>query len=241
MYKHWRGVLYPPKLPVARWLPRYAEVFDSLELNNTFYMLPKEESVKLWRERTPPHFDFVAKGSRFLTHMKRLKDTGPGLESFFSRVRHLESKLRVCLWQLPPQMKKPDLDRLATFLAALPRDVKHAVEFRDAAWHSHAVCDVLDHFGAAIVEHDLVAAPVPRVTGGFRYLRFHGASAKKYHGRYGRRLLEPFAESLRAWKRDAWIFFNNDGFAHAVMDALDLRTLLRHDVDDVLATHGFRT
>lgn len=240
-YKHWRGVLYPPRLAMARWLERYAEVFDTLELNNTFYMLPKEESVKAWRERTPPRFRFVAKGSRYLTHMKRLRDTGAGLENFFSRVTHLESKLHVCLWQLPPQMASPDVERLARFLAALRRNVKHAVEFRSGAWHSHAVCDVLDHFGAAIVEHDLVDTPIPRITGGFRYVRFHGAGAKKYHGRYGRQLLEPWADDLRAWKHEAWVFFNNDGGGHAVRDALDLRTLLRHDVEDVLHANRIST
>src|SRR5688500_6257037 len=143
VYAHWRGLLYPRELPQTRWLERYAEVFDTVELNNTFYMLPKEASVKRWRDGTPPLFQFAVKGSRFLPHMKRLKDTGQGLDSFCSRVRPLESKLKVVLWQLPPQMKEPDLDRLELFLAALPTDLRHAIEFRSGAWHTEHVCELL--------------------------------------------------------------------------------------------------
>lgn len=226
MYRDWRGVLYPPKLPARAWLPRYAELFDTVELNATFYRLPNIEAVQGWRQQTPSDFVFVAKGSRFLTHMKRLTDVTRGLDRFFERIVHLREKLAVVLWQLPPQMAEPDLPRLDNFLAHLPRGVRHAVEFRSPAWYSRAVCDLLDAHGAAFVEHDLVDAAPPRATGGFRYLRFHGTESK-YFGRYGAERLAPFARSINAWKRrgEVFVYFNNDHFGHAIFDAIDLRRM----------------
>lgn len=182
-----------------------------------------------WRTGTPANFLFACKGSRYLTHMKRLKDSGQGLDRYFERVNALGPKLGPVLWQLPPQMDKPDLERLATFLAALPRHTRHVVEFRDAAWYADSVLQVLDHFGVALCEHDLVDVPAPRPTGGFRYVRFHGA-AGKYFGRYGKRGLRPFAEELAEWRHrgrgDAFVYFNNDRQGHALRDAFALRELL---------------
>jgi uncharacterized protein YecE (DUF72 family) len=228
VYRHWREVLYPRGLPPARWLPRYAEVFDTVELNNTFYRLPPLGAARRWRDETPPGFVFAAKGSRFLTHMKRLTDTGAGVRRFFARVRSLKEKLAVVLWQLPPQMKRVDLERLDAFLAALPLRVRHACEFRDAAWYTGEVCDVLDAHAVAFCEHDIVTRQPPRATGGFRYLRFHGRAAR-YAGRYGREALAGPARQLAEWRdqgRDAFVYFNNDWQGHAVLDALELRALL---------------
>lgn len=226
VYRDWRGVVYPPKLPVRRWLELYSRLFPTVELNNTFYRLPPEGAAAVWRAQTPEDFVFVAKGSRFLTHMKRLLDTTTGVERFFGRVQDLRDKLQCVLWQLPPQMKTPDPERLDRFLRALPRSVRHAVEFRDPAWYTDEICDVLDAHGAAFVEHDLVLREVPRFTGGFRYVRFHGATAK-YQGRYGAERLEPSARDYREWRHrgDLFVFFNNDWHGHAVHDALDLRRL----------------
>lgn len=178
VYRHWKGVLYPTGLPTPRWLARYAEAFSTVELNATFYRLPPAGAAARWRDETPAGFEFAAKGSRFLTHMKRLTDTGLGVRRFFARLRGLGVKLTVVLWQLPPQMKRVDLDRLDAFLAALPKRVRHVFEFRDEAWYLAEVCDVLDAHGAAFCEHDIVAKRPPRPTGGFRYLRFHGRSAR---------------------------------------------------------------
>jgi uncharacterized protein YecE (DUF72 family) len=227
VYAHWRGVLYPPDLPQRRWLQRYASVFDTVELNNTFYRLPASTAVERWRAETPPGFTFAAKGSRFLTHMKRLLDPVPGLARYFEPVRHLRHKLAVVLWQLPPRWQA-NPDRLAAFLEALPGGVRHAFEFRDASWYSAAVCDLLDAHGAAFCEHDLLDLQPPRLTGGFRYVRFHGRTGK-YQGRYGGRSLAPWAADLAGWSRrggDAFVYFNNDLGGHAVRDALDLRALL---------------
>ncbi len=225
-YDHWRAILYPDGLPRARWLARYAEVFATVEINATFYRLPTPVAVDRWRKETPESFLFAVKGSRYLTHVKRLRDAGPGLLRFFRPVRRLGVKLGPVLWQLPPQMK-PDLDRLEVFLRRLPRGIRHVFEFRNQAWYTEAVCALLDRRGAAFCEHDLVEARPPRLTGGFRYLRFHGTTAR-YGGRYGREALRPVAEDLRRWRRrgDAYAYFNNDVGGCAVRDALDLLALL---------------
>lgn len=225
-YRHWRGVLYPEGLPQARWLARYAEVFATVELNATFYRLPTPAAVAHWREGTPGGFLFAVKGSRYLTHVKRLRDARPGLRRFFRPVLRLGPKLGPVLWQLPPQMRA-DLDRLEAFLRCLPREARHAFEFRNQSWYAEGVCALLDGHGVAFCEHDLVEARPPRPCGGFRYLRFHGALTR-YGGQYGSEALRPVAEDLRRWRRrgDAYAYFNNDLGGCAVRDALDLVALL---------------
>ena len=227
VYDHWRRLFYPRGLPTKRWLQHYARVFSTVELNATFYRLPTPSAVDGWREGTPRGFRFAAKGSRYLTHMKRLKDAGPGIEKYFELILRLRRKLSVVLWQLPPQMNKADPERLARFLEKLPRPhgLRHVVEFRSDAWYVPQICEVLDSFGAAFCEHDLVRAAPPRLTGGFRYLRFHGATGK-YRGRYGRRTLRRVARDLLRFRGDAYVYFNNDTFGHAIHDAMDLSSLL---------------
>jgi len=230
-YDHWRHVFYPKGLPARRWLEYYARIFSTVELNTTFYRLPTASAVDRWRDETPPGFRFAAKGSRYLTHMKRLTDPGPGIDRYFELIHRLGKKLSVVLWQLPPQMNRADPERLARFLEWLPRHgLRHAVEFRSPSWYSAEVCAVLDAWGAAFCEHDLVRLRPPRVTGGFRYLRFHGATGK-YRGRYGKRALRPFAKDLMTWPGDAYVYFNNDHFGHAIRDALDLSELLGEPLD----------
>jgi uncharacterized protein YecE (DUF72 family) len=226
VYQHWRGVLYPKELPQRLWLARYASEFPTLELNATFYRLPLPEAVARWRDGTPAEFVFAAKGSRFLTHMKRLLDPEPGLARYFAPVGRLGHKLAVVLWQLPPRWRA-DPQRLDAFLAALPRRIRHAVEFRDESWYDEAICEVLDRHRAAFCEHDLVARAPPRLTGGFRYLRFHGKTGK-YRGRYGAEALAPVARDLArfAGRGDAFVYFNNDVGGHAVHDARDLIAML---------------
>lgn len=226
-YPHWRGLLYPHDLAVAHWLERYAAFFSTVELNATFYRLPTAAAVDRWRDETPPRFVFACKGSRYLTHMKRLRD-GEGLERFFSVVLRFGKKLGPVLFQLPPQMTRPEPERLAQFLDRLPPGVRAVFEFRSAGWYTDEVCDVLDAHGAAFCEHDLVSARPPRATGGFRYVRLHGASAK-YHGRYGASGLRALAADLARWsarRKTAWVYFNNDAYGHALFDAATLGTLL---------------
>lgn len=228
VYKDWRGLFYPRTLPAREWLDYYARVFSTVELNNTFYRLPNPDAVKRWRKETPSTFEFVAKGSRFITHMKRLKDPKVAVARYFEAIRGLGPKLTAVLWQLPPQMTRPEPDRLDAFLRALPKRHRYIVEFRHDAWHTEEICAVLDAHGAAICEHDLVKTPVPRPTGNFRYLRFHGSQGK-YKGRYGAKRLRRYAEDLKQWSRagkDAFVFFNNDRQGQAILDALTLSDLL---------------
>lgn len=228
MYPPWRRIFYPEGLPERRWLDHYAQVFTTVELNATFYRLPTPKAVDGWRDQTPAGFLFACKGSRFLTHMKRLNDPAFGVLRYFEVVERLGAKLGPVLWQLPPQMTRPHLEKLEEFLLFLPPHVRYAFEFRSEGWYIDPVCEVLDRYGVAFCEHDAVGRPPPRHTGGFRYLRFHGATAR-YQGRYGRRGLRKVAENLARWRsrgREAFVYFNNDIGGHAVMDALDLLALL---------------
>jgi uncharacterized protein YecE (DUF72 family) len=226
-YRHWRGLFYPEGLAQDRWLPHYARSFDSVELNATFYRLPTAEAVERWRDRVPPGFVFAVKGSRYLTHMKRLLEVEEGLARFFEPVLRFGGKLGPVLWQLPPRMR-PDPGRLDRFLSALPEGIPAAVEFRDPAWYSLETCAVLEAHGAAFCEHDQVERRPPSLTGGWRYLRFHGTTGR-YSGRYGPAALRGVAADLLAWRasgRAAYVYFNNDVGGHAVRDAADLLTLL---------------
>ncbi|MBX5484084.1 MAG: DUF72 domain-containing protein [Myxococcaceae bacterium] len=241
-YPHWAEIFYAG-IPPRRWLEHYAKAFSTVELNSTFYRLPTPEVVDGWRDHTPRGFVFAVKGSRFLTHMKRLLDRGPGIDRFFAVVNRLGPKLGPVLWQLSPQMKKADPRRLDDFLAALPRHTRHVFEFRSEAWYVDEVFEVLDRHRAAICEHDLLPRPPPVHTGAFRYVRFHGTTGR-YQGRYGKRALRPWARDLRAWcaRHDAWVYFNNDLHGHALMDAMDLSELMGAPVDPSLhpshAPHG---
>jgi uncharacterized protein YecE (DUF72 family) len=226
MYRHWRGVLYLERHAQRAWLERYASFFDTVEMNATFYRLPSPESVERWRETVPPGFVFAVKGSRYLTHLKRLLDTEEGIRRFYEPVSRFGPKLGPVLWQLPPRMK-PDAERLDRFLSRLPGG-RYAVEFRDPAWYSEEICDVLDRHGAAFCEHDNVKREPPRLTGGFRYVRFHGTTGR-YSGRYGAAALRPRAEDYLASAAhgvDVFVYFNNDVGGHAVRDALDLLALV---------------
>ena len=225
-YRHWRGVLYPAGLPQREWLPQYAQFFDTVEMNATFYRLPTAEAVDRWRSIVPRGFTFAVKGSRYLTHLKRLLDAETGLDRFYGPVSRFGAKLGPVLWQLPPHMK-PDLPRLDRFLERVPAG-RHVVEFRHEGWYSEETCDVLDRHGAAFCEHDAVRRAPPRLTGGFRYVRFHGTTGR-YSGRYGVEALRPFAAELLAWTArggDAFVYFNNDLGGHAVHDALGLLALI---------------
>jgi uncharacterized protein YecE (DUF72 family) len=228
-YRHWRGVLYPEGLAQRDWLPQYARWFDTVEMNATFYRLPTAAAVERWRTLVPARFVFAVKGSRYLTHMKRLLDAGSGLARFYEPISRFGAKLGPVLWQLPPRFQ-PDLERLDRFLSRLPAG-RHAVEFRDASWYSDETCDVLERHGAAFCEHDQIPRPPPRFTADWRYLRFHGTTGR-YAGRYGEGALRPVAEDLLRSSRagrDAFVYFNNDIGGHAVRDALALLALVGED------------
>ena len=229
-YKHWRSDFYAPSLPVSRWFEHYASVFDTVEINNSFYRLPEAATFAAWAARAPRGFLFAVKASRFLTHMKKLKDPEDPLERFFSRARALSRHLGPVLYQLPPGWKY-DRSRLEHFLHALPADARHVVEFRDPTWYGDESLGLLQEHGVALCLHDMPMSATGRLrVGPFVYVRFHGASGR-YDGSYPRERLEEWADWLgeqAAAGVDVYAYFNNDVGGHAPRDALTLRGLL-HD------------
>jgi uncharacterized protein YecE (DUF72 family) len=227
-YKHWRGDFYLGDLPLKSWFEHYATVFDTVEINNSFYRLPEARTFAAWAERAPVRFVFAVKASRFLTHMKKLKDPEEPVNRFFSRARALGRHLGPVLYQLPPGWKQ-DLGRLEHFLHILPRDVRHVIEFREPSWYADAVFELLERHQVGLCVHDMPGSATGRLRiGPFVYVRFHGASGR-YNGSYADDQLESWAswlDSERAAGADVYAYFNNDVGGHAPRNAVALRTLL---------------
>lgn len=220
-YKHWKGDFYPADLPQRQWLEYYARHFDTVEVNNSFYRLPPEGVFESWRARTPAKFLFAVKASRFLTHMKKLKDPEEPVERLFSRAGELRSKLGPVLYQLPKQMPK-NVERLAAFLAMLPRRVKHAIEFREPSWYDDEVMRLLRHHNVALCLHDMPGSATERaITARFTYVRFHGTTGR-YNGAYADAALDDWADWLVARNVPGFVYFNNDVGGHAPRDAKKL-------------------
>jgi uncharacterized protein YecE (DUF72 family) len=227
-YKHWRGDFYPADLPRTRWFERYAAVFDTVEINNTFYRLPEETTFAAWSARAPNGFIYAVKASRFLTHMKKLKDPEEPLERLFSRMRPLGRHLGPVLYQLPPGWKL-DRERLEHFLQALPRGVRHVMEFRDPTWYADDVLRMLERYRVALCLHDMRGSATGRErVGPFVYVRFHGATGH-YGGGYSDERLRDWAAWLHAQRAGGaavYAYFNNDVGGHAPRDAVTLRRFL---------------
>lgn len=227
-YRHWQGDFYPEDLPPSRWLQYYTSRFDTVELNNSFYRLPDAAVFAAWRGRVPASFLFSVKASRYITHMKRLKDPQEPLDRFFDRASHLLRNLGPVLYQLPPRWGC-NVERLRDFLAAAPRGPLQAIEFRDPDWYRDEVFALLQRYRFALCVHDMAGCPAPlTVAGPFVYLRLHGP--ERYAGRYPDALLARWADWLstrRAAGQDLYVYFNNDVGGHAPRDAVRLREMLR--------------
>jgi uncharacterized protein YecE (DUF72 family) len=229
VYKHWRGLLYPEGLPQKRWFERYAEEFDTVEINASFYRVPLETTFRGWREKAPPGFRYAVKVNRFITHMKKLLDCEEPLATFIGLARLLGDTLGPLLHQLPPSLHK-DLPRLDAFLQRLPADLEHVIEFRDKSWYEQDVLALLDRHGAGFVTHDLKGLKSPRwASGRTAYVRFHGTGGK-YWGRYPDEALLEWTdwclEQARSG-RSVWCYFNNDIHGHAIEDARTLKSMVR--------------
>lgn len=225
-YDHWREILYPPGLPKRAWLERYAEVFDTVEVNATFYRVPRRAVFAAWRDRTPPGFGWSLKFSGFGTHRKKLRDPGQTIGYFLERAEPLLDRVLAILVQLPPRWSA-DPDRLDAFLAHAPRSLRWAVEVRDPSWLVDGVYDVLRAHRAALCLHDALEDHPWVVTTDWLYLRFHGGSAD---GTYDDAQLGSTAEGIRAELdrgRDVLAYFNNDLAGHAVGDARRLLARVR--------------
>jgi uncharacterized protein YecE (DUF72 family) len=233
-YKHWRGVFYPAGMPPRDYLPYYAGHFDTVELNGVFYRLPKPEAVRGWARVTPDHFLFAYKGSRYITHMKKLLDPGDALKEMFSRAVLLKEKLAVILWQLPPSLRA-DTRRLRVFFDHLPHQYRHVVEFRDASWYTPEIFQLMDRHQIGLCLHDMRGRSSPiEVTSKLVYIRFHGTEEKKYNGRYTITQLMTWAAHIRKWLKgghDVFAYFNNDPQGNAVLNARQLKELLKEKTD----------
>lgn len=228
-YKHWVGTFYPERTAASKMLAYYQERFDTVELNNTFYRLPTQSALENWRDSTPAGFCFAAKGSRFLTHMKKLKDPEQGLERYFGAVDVLENKLGPVLFQLPPNWEL-DVERLAHFLQPLPKHHRYAFEFRNASWNVQEIYDLLASYRVGYCIYDLAGFQSPlKVTTDLVYVRLHGPGGK-YQGSYSEDALAEWACRIRKWRReqrDVYIYFDNDQAGYAAHNALRLKELCK--------------
>ncbi len=225
MYRHWREVFYPPRLPQRAWLEYFAREFGTVELNVTYYRLPAESAFTGWRDRTPPGFLFAVKASRIITHLKRLANVEAEVDLFLSRARLLESRLGPILIQTPPRWSR-DVPRLRDFLALLPADLRYAFEFRDTSWFADQVYDLLQAHRMAFVYVTSPSYPEPPATAPFCYLRMHG---DEHDAKYAPETLSRWAEKVLTWRRegrDVYVYFNNDIHGYAIEDARALRSLV---------------
>jgi uncharacterized protein YecE (DUF72 family) len=210
-------------------LATYAATFATAEINNSFYRLPSINAVAAWRQQVPDGFVFAVKGSRFVTHYRKLRDVGDSIKLILERLEPLGDAFGPLLWQLPPFLK-PDIGLLAEFLDALPESRRQTIEFRDPAWYSAATFHVLADHDTALCISDHAAAPAPfEATASFVYLRGHGPGGR-YFGSYATDMLQGWADRIMGWQgegRSVFVYFDNDVGAAAPADAQRLITVLK--------------
>ncbi|HWP46372.1 MAG TPA: DUF72 domain-containing protein [Candidatus Limnocylindrales bacterium] len=227
VYNHWRGIFYPRGLHQKDWFNYYAREFNTVEINNSFYRLPSSVTFEAWREQAPLDFLYAVKASRFLTHFKRLKDPEESLQRFFDHARHLGRTLGPVLYQLPPHWQV-NLPRFEYFLAALPKEYVHVVEFRDTSWLIEETFQLMERYHVAHCIHDRHPLQIPiRLTSPPVYLRFHGDPT--CGGDYQPAALETWARRMDDWcnqKLDIFVYFNNDIHGYAIKNARMLKKLL---------------
>jgi uncharacterized protein YecE (DUF72 family) len=227
-YKHWIGTFYPRDMRPAQMLRWYAERFDTVEINNSFYRLPAATALESWCRETPPEFCFAVKASRYITHNRKLNDPESAKEKFISLVEQLGRRLGPILFQLPPSWKL-NVDRLDQFLAALPRTHRYAFEFRNPTWNVAAVYEALRRHNAAYCIYELAGFQSPiEISADFTYVRLHGPG-NKYRGDYSRQILRNWAKRIDAWRRKlkyVFLYFDNDQAGFAPKNALELKKMI---------------
>ena len=232
-YEHWRGVLYPEDLPKSHWFEAYTQAFDTVEMNSTFYHLPKAKTIEHWDEKSPEHFLFAFKAPRGITHYKKFKETREELLRFLHLLKPIKPKLAAVLFQLPPSLHA-DTALLGEFLAQLPHGGgwRFVIEFRHASWYDEAIYDLLHRHDVALCWHDYGRKEVPDLaTAEFVYLRLHGPDGH-YGGSYDDAALQLWAERIRreqAHHRPVFVYFNNDFEGNAVRDARRLKEMVDAD------------
>lgn len=229
-YKGWKDLFYPRDVKQADLLRKYAESFASVELNTSFYHLPKRASVESWAEQSPDNFLFSCKASRYLTHMKKLKDPQEGLERLWEVFVPLGRKLGPVLFQLPPGWRT-NTERLAEFIDYLPARYQYTFEFRDQSWLCQEVYDLLGENNINLCFYDFKQYRSPEVvTADFIYIRLHGPMETPYWGSYSDADLNSYARKIKHWStagKDVYCYFDNDQEANAPRDALRLISNLK--------------
>jgi uncharacterized protein YecE (DUF72 family) len=228
-YDHWDKVFYPEGTKPDERLELFAENFNTVEVNNTFYRLPRESTVEAWFSKVPNNFVFSIKASQYITHIKRLKDPEESLERFYSILKHLKGKLGPILFQLPPFFKK-DTERLKTFVEHLKKGHQHVFEFRHPSWYDEETYAILRKNEVALCITDLKGHLSPEeVTSSFTYIRLHGPTIKAYQGSYGSKELHSWRDRIEHWKKqkiDVYCYFDNDEKSYAVKNAKELIGML---------------
>jgi uncharacterized protein YecE (DUF72 family) len=228
VYPHWKGAFYPPDLPQGQWFEHYTHHFATVEINNTFYRLPRESTFDRWREQAPEGFVYAVKASRYITHLKHLRECAEPVERFLARARRLGGHLGPVLYQLPPHWGA-DPERLAEFAALLPQGLIHVFEFRNGHWFVEPVREILERFSLSFCIFSLPGAECPLwVTGQAAYIRFHGSN-RAYGGLYSREELSPWSQRIQDildQGHDVYVYFNNDAFGYALENARALREMI---------------
>lgn len=230
-YEHWQGPFYPENLPSEEWLAYYAERFPTVEINNSFYQLPSADTLQNWRRDLPKGFLFSIKASRYITHMKKLKDPDEALRNFLERISEPGDTLGPILFQLPPKWNV-NPQRLRSFLEKLPQEHRFVFEFRDASWFDEKVYEILAAKNAAFCIYELSGKPSPRkVTADWVYVRLHGPG-EAYQGKYESESLAGWMGAFSTWMRqgkDVFCYFDNDQAGYAVQNAFALQSMSKDE------------
>lgn len=227
-YDHWRGSFYPENLPRKDWLKFYSSKFNTVEINNSFYQLPSEKNILEWRKTVPLNFVFSIKASRYITHMKKLKDPEDALFTFINRIKILKNKSGPILFQLPPNWKF-NKARITSFLNLLPEHFRYTMEFRNESWWNDDCFELLQKYRVAFCIYELAGKLTPKtITADFIYIRLHGPG-DAYQGQYDSKTLSGWAGALHSWKdqgKTVYCYFDNDEKGYAAKDALSLQNML---------------
>jgi uncharacterized protein YecE (DUF72 family) len=227
-YDHWQGPFYPESIPKEEFLAYYCERFHTVEINNTFYQMPEKKTLSNWKETVPQDFIFSVKASRYITHMKKLKDPSQPVNKFLNRVDTIKDRLGPILFQLPPRWHC-NPERLINFLDKLPSGYRYTFEFRDPTWFKEEIYDILRDNNAAFCMYDFNGRLSPKIiTSDFIYIRLHGPDGK-YSGQYSEQALAEWVGAFSQWLKkgeEIFCYFDNDEKGYAVQNAIELRKML---------------
>jgi uncharacterized protein YecE (DUF72 family) len=228
-YKHWKKSFYPEEIAASEMLSYYAGQFSTVEINNTFYQLPTEKTLNKWKDTVPEDFLFTVKASRYITHMKKMKDPQKPVSAFLDRVSLLGKRLGPILFQLPPNWKC-NPERLIGFLRQLPEKYRYVFEFRDPSWFIREIYEMLQDKGASFCIYELAGSLSPKeVTADFIYIRLHGPE-QAYEGSYDTETLAGWAGAISSWQaggHEIFCYFDNDQQGYAARNGLELQNMLR--------------